>query len=65
MAMIVVSYLFPVVYCTWHFGDIQDKYLPQNIVIAITDFWHFDVRYCFWEQEHCCFYFFFTIFQIN
>ena len=27
--------------------DVQDDYLPQNIAVAITDFYNFGVRYCF------------------
>ena len=51
MAMIVVSS------CLLHglFGDMQENHLPQNIVVAITDFWNFGVRYCFKEPEHCIF----------
>ena len=45
-----------------HFGDVQDDYLPQNIVVAITDFRNFGVRYCFQEQEHCFWGFFFWFF---
>ena len=51
MAMIVVPS------CLLHglFGDMQENHLPQNIVVAITDFWNFGVRYCFKEPEHCIF----------
>ena len=35
--------------------DVQGDYLPQNITVAIRDFWNFGVRYCCQEQEHCYF----------
>ena len=71
MAMIVVSYLFPVVYCIVILVILKIIICPpppppkkkkkkkkKTIVIAITDVWNFGVRFCFQEQEQCYLYFF-------